>query len=123
MHAVADDRGRVCARDDLDWSTGCCNGVLDPDLAVGDRARVAQTLPVAGDANHVQPCSRCSGPRSFCCDSFADCVACCLQQGDPAFVGTVRSAKMAVAEGVAAQIEGTGKEAIVCNIIRTGSKP
>lgn len=92
VHTVADDRGKVCARDSIDWRTGCCKDVFEPELAVGDKAKGDQNSPMAGDVNQVQQCSRCSSSSSsgldyflFCCESFADCVACCLQQQGGSF--------------------------------------
>jgi hypothetical protein len=53
---LADDRGKVCATQDLDYYTGCC--------------RTGQT----------HACDKCSKHDS-CCASFEHCVSCCL---DPA---------------------------------------
>jgi hypothetical protein len=51
---VADDRGRVCAREALDRATGCC----------------AATAP-----RHA--CDAC-GAADGCCASYEHCVSCCL---------------------------------------------
>lgn len=59
-HLIADERGAVCARHDVD-ADGCC---------------VATRVLGAPDARH----SVCASCRKQCCASMERCVACCISR-------------------------------------------
>ncbi|GMT17438.1 hypothetical protein PFISCL1PPCAC_8735 [Pristionchus fissidentatus] len=67
---VADDRGYVCGRADVDAS-GCCAGAAATSRTrfTCDACRVA-TAPVGADA---------TAASSECCDDFETCVSCCMR--------------------------------------------
>lgn len=52
---IADERGFICARDDL-LLTGCCN--------------------INADNTHLYNCNSCN--EDHCCEIFENCVSCCL---------------------------------------------
>lgn len=53
---IADERGFICAREDL-LVTGCCN--------------------IKADNTHLYYCKSCD-EETQCCEVFEDCVSCCL---------------------------------------------
>lgn len=53
-HYIADDKGQLCRRNSVDWSTGCCK------------------------FKELEACLDCD-PVSGCCAEYEMCVSCCLQ--------------------------------------------
>lgn len=58
---LVDDRGRTCARDELDYATGCCPNATDT------AAQVPQ-----------YSCGGCDLSTVGCCSTYEQCVSCCL---------------------------------------------
>ena len=51
---LTDETGRVCQRDEIDFSTGCC--------------------PISKEKNTCVSCME----RDGCCSSYENCVSCCM---------------------------------------------
>lgn len=76
---VADDRGFVCARADVEAS-GCC-GSSDGDAVASKRTRFACDAcrqRSRTDSNGVQDAASAAAAAE-CCDDFETCVSCCMR--------------------------------------------
>ena len=93
---MADDQGRLCAREAFDSSTGCCSAaakqhVCDTCVAPPAAGRRPSSAPTSkpceplADKSFSATCVVCRcDPADECCSSYEHCVSCCMAPGSKA---------------------------------------
>ena len=71
-HNIADSKGYVCPRDDVDLATGCCNSASSSGSGSG-----GGSSGYSSSGSRRFECTSCS-TKSNCCSEYEGCVSCCL---------------------------------------------
>ncbi|KAL6060530.1 SREBP regulating gene protein [Balamuthia mandrillaris] len=74
---MADERGTLCRRSQMDWSTGCCRVKQDEQVNEGEDG-AGDGVVGEGQEEYVSPCHSCNMTH-HCCSIYEACVSCCMQ--------------------------------------------